>query len=209
MGKNTVRQYTQGIVEKIFNSHLVSGQIKQGSPISLKVDQTLTQDATGTMAYLQFEAIGLNKIKIPLAVSYADHNTLQTDYRNADDHAFLQTAAAKYGVYFSRPGNGICHQVNLERFSRPGHILLGSASHTPTAGGIGMIGIGVPAALELEAGHPDGVSGVVHDEGHRGDAESIEADFIMIGVDIVPGHVLDRRAARYRIYYAVCLAAGG
>jgi len=135
MGKN--------IVEKIFSQHLVSGHLEPGSPISLKIDQTLTQDATGTMAYLQFEAIGLDGIKIPLAVSYVDHNTLQADYRNADDHAFLQSAAAKYGVHFSRPGNGICHQVNLERFSKPGNILLGSDSHTPTAGGVGMIGIGV------------------------------------------------------------------
>ena len=134
---------SKNIVEKIFEEHLVSGKLEPGSPISLKIDQTLTQDATGTMAYLQFEAIGLDKIKIPLAVSYVDHNTLQTDYRNADDHAFLQSAAARYGLYFSRPGNGICHQVNLERFSVPGNILLGSDSHTPTAGGVGMIGIGV------------------------------------------------------------------
>lgn len=135
MGKN--------IVEKIFSAHLVSGQLQPGTSISLKVDQTLTQDATGTMAYLQFEAIGIDRVKVPLSVSYIDHNTLQTDHKNADDHIFLQTAAARYGVYFSRPGNGICHQVNLERFSKPGNILLGSDSHTPTAGGIGMIGIGV------------------------------------------------------------------
>jgi aconitate hydratase len=122
---------------------LVSGELKPGTEIGIRTDQTLTQDATGTMAYLQLEAMGVSKIKTELSVSYVDHNTLQTDFRNADDHRYLQSIAAKYGLYFSRPGNGICHQVHLERFARPGKILLGSDSHTPTAGGMGMIGIGV------------------------------------------------------------------
>ncbi len=135
MGKN--------IVQKIFSEHIVSGGLKAGEAISVSVDQVLTQDATGTMAYLQFEAIGIPRIKVPLAVSYIDHNTLQTNHFNPDDHTFLQTSAEKYGAYFSRPGNGICHQVHLERFGKPGKILLGSDSHTPTGGGIGMISIGV------------------------------------------------------------------
>ncbi|MFC1728996.1 aconitate hydratase [candidate division KSB1 bacterium] len=135
MGKN--------IVHKIFEKHLVSGSLKAGEPISLTIDQVLTQDATGTMAYLQFEAMGIPRIKTELAVSYIDHNMLQTNFRNPDDHKYLQTAAARYGAYFSRPGNGICHQVHLERFGIPGKILLGSDSHTPTGGGLGMIAIGV------------------------------------------------------------------
>lgn len=122
---------------------MVSGELKPGTEIGIRTDQTLTQDATGTMAYLQLEAMGVSKIKTELSVSYVDHNTLQTDFRNADDHRYLQSIAAKYGLYFSRPGNGVCHQVHLERFARPGKILLGSDSHTPTAGGMGMIGIGV------------------------------------------------------------------
>ena len=113
-----------------------------GQTIPLKVDQVLTQDATGTMVYLQFEAIGRPRIQIPLAVSYVDHNTLQTDSRNPDDHLFLQTAAARYGAYFSPPGNGISHQVHLERFAKPGEVLLGSDSHTPTCGGLGMLAMG-------------------------------------------------------------------
>jgi aconitate hydratase len=127
---------------KILKGHLVSGDLKKGSPVRLKVDQALTQDATGTMVYLQLEAMGVEKIKIPLAVSYVDHNTLQESYLNPDDHVFLQTSAARYGAVFSRPGNGICHQVHLERFGAPGKILIGSDSHTPTGGGIGMIAIG-------------------------------------------------------------------
>lgn len=135
MGKN--------IVQKILEKHLVSGQLEKGTEISFKIDQTLTQDATGTMAYLQFEAIGIPKVKTELSVSYVDHNTLQTGFENADDHRFLRTFAAKYGIYFSAPGNGICHQIHLERFGVPGKTLLGSDSHTPTAGGIGMLAIGV------------------------------------------------------------------
>ncbi|MCR4322123.1 MAG: aconitate hydratase [Candidatus Brocadiaceae bacterium] len=135
MGKN--------IVQKIFSSHLVSGKLKVGEEIAISVDQTLTQDATGTMAYLQFEAMGIPKVKTKLSVSYVDHNTLQTGFENFDDHLFLQSIAKKYDIYFSKPGNGICHQVHLERFSVPGETLLGSDSHTPTCGGLGMIAIGV------------------------------------------------------------------
>ncbi len=132
----------QNIVQKIISSHLISGKMNAGEEIAMRIDQTLTQDATGTMAYLQFEAMGIPKVKTDLSVSYVDHNTLQTGFENADDHRFLQTIAAKYGIYFSKPGNGICHQVNLERFGIPGRTLLGSDSHTPTGGGIGMIAIG-------------------------------------------------------------------
>lgn len=132
----------QNIVQKIISSHLVSGRMNAGEEIAIKIDQTLTQDATGTMAYLQFEAMGIPKVKTELSVSYVDHNTLQTGFENADDHRFLQTIASKHGVYFSKPGNGICHQVHLERFGMPGKTLLGSDSHTPTGGGIGMIAMG-------------------------------------------------------------------
>ncbi len=130
------------LTEKILEAHLVSGKLKPGEEIAIKIDQTLTQDATGTMAYLEFEAIGLPRVKTELSVSYVDHNILQTDFRNADDHKFLQSVAAKYGIWFSKPGNGICHQVHLERFAVPGKTLIGSDSHTPTAGGCGMIAIG-------------------------------------------------------------------
>ncbi|MBD3379775.1 MAG: aconitate hydratase [Candidatus Omnitrophica bacterium] len=127
---------------KILEEHLVSGKLEPGKEIGVKIDQTLTQDATGTMAYLQFEAMGIGRVKTERSVSYVDHNTLQEGFENADDHSYLQTVAAKHGVYFSRPGNGICHQVHLERFGKPGKTLLGSDSHTPTCGGIGMIAIG-------------------------------------------------------------------
>lgn len=130
------------LTEKILAEHLVVGELIQGQEIGIRIDQTLTQDATGTMAYLQFEAIGIPRVKTELSVSYVDHNTLQTGFENADDHAFLQSIAAKYGLYFSRPGNGICHQVHLERFGAPGKTLLGSDSHTPTGGGLGMLAIG-------------------------------------------------------------------
>lgn len=131
------------LTHKILEAHVVNGRLKAGEPIELKVDQCLTQDATGTMAYLQFEAMGIPKIQLETCVSYVDHNMLQTSYRNPDDHIYLQTAASKFGAYFSKPGNGICHQVHLERFAAPGKILLGSDSHTPTAGGMGSIAIGV------------------------------------------------------------------
>ncbi len=141
---------------KILKNHLVSGIPEPGTEIGIKIDQTLTQDATGTMAYLEFLSLKVPRIKTKLSVSYVDHNTLQSGFENADDHAFLQSAAEKYGIYFSKPGNGICHQVHLERFTKPGSTLIGSDSHTPTAGGSGMIAIGtggldVAAAL---AGYP-------------------------------------------------------
>ncbi len=131
------------LTEKILKKHLVKGELIPGKEISIKIDQTLTQDATGTMAYLEFLNFKVKKIKTKLSVSYVDHNTLQTGFENADDHLFLQSVAEKYGIYFSKPGNGICHQVHLERFAKPGDTLIGSDSHTPTAGGIGMIAIGV------------------------------------------------------------------
>ncbi len=130
------------VTEKIIAAHIVKGNLTPGEPIAIKIDQTLTQDATGTMAYLEFEAIGIDRVKTELSVSYVDHNLLQSDFRNADDHRFLQSIAARYGIHFSRPGNGICHQVHLERFAAPGKTLLGSDSHTPTAGGCGMLAIG-------------------------------------------------------------------
>ncbi len=130
------------LVQKIIHAHLVDGNLESGQEIGIRIDQTLTQDATGTMAYLQFEAMGIPRVKTERSVSYIDHNTLQTGFENADDHAFLQSAASRFGVYFSRPGNGICHQVHLERFGKPGKTLLGSDSHTPTGGGIGMLAIG-------------------------------------------------------------------
>lgn len=130
------------VAEKIISRHLTEGEITKGAPISIKIDQTLTQDATGTMAYLEFESMGIPKVKTEISVSYVDHNLLQSDFKNPDDHLFLQSIAKKYGVYFSKPGNGICHQVHLERFAFPGKTLLGSDSHTPTCGGICMIAMG-------------------------------------------------------------------
>ncbi len=135
MGKN--------LAQKIFETHQVSGRLALHEDIAISVDQTLTQDATGTMAYLQFEALGILRVRTKFSISYVDHNMLQTGFENADDHRFLQTSAAKYGVFFSKPGNGICHQVHLERFAKPGHVLLGSDSHTPNAGAMGMVAIGV------------------------------------------------------------------
>ncbi|WP_425544700.1 aconitate hydratase [Clostridium oceanicum] len=130
------------VAQKIIKSHLVKGNMVPGEEIAIKIDQTLTQDSTGTMAYLQFEALGVDKVKTKKSVAYIDHNILQTGPENADDHMYIQTVAKKHGIYFSKPGNGICHQVNLERFGIPGNTLLGSDSHTPTAGGIGMLAIG-------------------------------------------------------------------
>ncbi|MBQ9431446.1 MAG: aconitate hydratase [Kiritimatiellae bacterium] len=132
----------QNIVEKVLSAHLVSGRLEPGTEIGIRIDQTLTQDATGTMSYLQFESMGLDRVRADLAVSYVDHNTIQVGFENADDHAYLKSIAQRYGIVFSRPGNGICHQLNLERFGKPGSTLLGSDSHTPTGGGIGMIAIG-------------------------------------------------------------------
>ena len=130
------------IAQKIIKAHLVSGEMEIGKEIGLRIDQTLTQDATGTAVYLQFEAMEIPRVKTELSVAYIDHNTLQAGFENADDHRYIQTVAKKHGIRFSRPGNGICHQVHLERFSTPGKTLIGSDSHTPTAGGIGMLGMG-------------------------------------------------------------------
>ncbi len=132
----------KNITEKIITAHLTSGKMNKGEEIGLKIDHTLTQDSTGTMAYLEFEAMGIPQVKTQLSLSFVDHNMLQNDFRNADDHRYLQSVATKYGIVFSRPGNGICHQLYLERFAQPGLTLLGSDSHTPTAGGMGMIAIG-------------------------------------------------------------------
>lgn len=134
MGKN--------LAQKIIEKHLISGEMIVGQEIAIKIDQTLTQDATGTMAYLQFEAIGVDKVNTERSVAYVDHNTLQTGFENADDHKYIQTVAKKHGIYFSKPGNGICHQVQLERFAKPGKTLVGSDSHTPTAGGIAALAFG-------------------------------------------------------------------
>ena len=130
------------IAQKIIAAHLVAGDMTVGSEVALKIDQTLTQDATGTMAYLEFETMGIPRVKTELSIAYVDHNTLQCGFENGDDHRYLQTVTAKHGVYFSRPGNGICHQVHLERFGKPGKTLIGSDSHTPTGGGIGMLAFG-------------------------------------------------------------------
>ena len=132
----------QTIAQKIIAAHLLSGEMKKGSEIGLRIDQTLTQDATGTMAYLEFEAIGIPRVKTERSVAYIDHNTLQSGFMNADDHRYIQTVAAKHGIWYSRPGNGICHQVHYERFGVPGKTLIGSDSHTPTGGGLGMLAMG-------------------------------------------------------------------
>ena len=130
------------ISQKIIKDHLLSGEMKAGEEVSIRIDQTLTQDSTGTMAYLQFEAIGVPRVKTKLSVAYIDHNTIQSGFENADDHKYIQTVTSKHGIRFSRPGNGVCHQVHIERFGVPGQTLLGSDSHTPTCGGIGMLAIG-------------------------------------------------------------------
>lgn len=130
------------IAQKIIKAHMLSGEMTVGSEVALKIDQTLTQDATGTMAYLEFETMGLKRVKTEKSVAYIDHNTLQSGFENADDHRYIQSVAKKHGIYFSRPGNGICHQVHLERFGKPGKTLIGSDSHTPTGGGIGMLAMG-------------------------------------------------------------------
>jgi aconitate hydratase len=146
----------KNLVEQVMEAHVVSGDLVPGAEVALRIDHTLTQDATGTLAYLEFEAMGVNRAQPEVAVSYVDHNLLQTDFRNADDHRFLKSIAARYGLHFSPPGNGICHQVHLERFSAPGKTLIGSDSHTPTAGGAGMLAFGaggLDVALAL-AGQP-------------------------------------------------------
>lgn len=131
-----------GVAQKIIKAHLVKGEMVVGQEIAIRIDQTLTQDSTGTMAYLQFEAMGIDRVRTKKSIAYIDHNMLQSGPENADDHAYIQTVAKKHGIYFSKPGNGICHQVNLERIGIPGYTLLGSDSHTPTGGGIGMLAIG-------------------------------------------------------------------
>ena len=130
------------IAQKIIKAHMISGEMTVGQEVALKIDQTLTQDATGTMAYLEFETMGLDRVKTERSVAYIDHNTLQSGFENADDHRYIQSVCKKHGIYFSRPGNGICHQVHLERFGKPGKTLIGSDSHTPTGGGIGMLAMG-------------------------------------------------------------------
>ena len=144
------------LAQKIIDEHIVSGDFSPGSEIGLRIDQTLTQDATGTLVYLALEALAPKELKTQLSVSYVDHNILQTDFKNADDHRYLESIAARYGIYFSPPGNGISHQVHLERFGRPGRTLLGSDSHTSTGGALSMIAIGaggVDVALAM-AGEP-------------------------------------------------------
>ena len=140
---------------KILKKHLLEGEMKQGNEIKIKIDQTLTQDSTGTMVYLQLEAMGVTERKTELSVAYIDHNMLQAGFENADDHEFIKTAAAKYGIVYSKPGNGICHQIHLERFSKPGKVLIGSDSHTPTSGGMGMIAIGA-GGLDVAVGIAEG-----------------------------------------------------
>ena len=130
------------LTEKILKAHLVDGEFVKGQEIGIRIDQTLTQDATGTMAYLEYEAMGVPRVRTEKSVAYIDHNTLQSGFENADDHRFIGSVCKKHGIYFSRPGNGTCHQVHLERFGIPGKTLIGSDSHTPTGGGIGMIAIG-------------------------------------------------------------------
>ncbi len=150
----------RNIVRKIIDEHLIHGKPERGNLIGLRIDQVYTQDATGTMAWLEFESIGIDRVKVPLAVSYVDHNTIQSDFMNPDDHAFLMSVSRRFGAYFSKPGNGISHQVHLERFSAPGRIGLGTDSHTPTQGGIGMLAIGVGGleAASVMAGEPFEIS---------------------------------------------------
>ena len=145
----------ENIVYKILKKHIVEGVLEVGKPIGLRIDQTLTQDSTGTMVYLQLEAMGIDKVKTKRSVAFIDHNMLQQWFENADDHKFIQTVASKYGIYFSKPGNGVCHQVFLERFTVPGDTLIGSDSHTPTAGGVGMLAMGaggLDVALAMAGG---------------------------------------------------------
>ncbi len=146
----------KNLTQKILEVHLVDGRCKAGEEVGIRIDQVLLQDATGTMAMLEFEALGVEGIKAELAVQYVDHNILQTDNKNADDHRYLQTAAARYGLHFSPPGNGVSHQVHMERFGIPGKTLIGSDSHTPGAGGVSVLGIGaggLDVAMAM-AGYP-------------------------------------------------------
>src|ERR671922_1330409 len=133
----------QNIVHKVLSEHLVNGRLEAGEPISYRIDQVLLQDATGTMAWMEFEQLGVDRVQVPLVVQYVDHNMIQLDHKNPDDHFFLQTAAARYGAIFSRPGNGILHYVHLERFDKPYATLVGSDSHTTTGGAVGMAALGI------------------------------------------------------------------
>src|ERR671935_1236153 len=133
----------ENILEKVLSEHLVEGELEPGEPISYRIDQVLLQDATGTMAWMEFEQLDVDRVKVPLVVQYVDHNMIQLDYKNPDDHFFLQTCAARYGAVFSRPGNGISHYVNLERFDKPYATLVGSDSHTTTGGAMGMAALGI------------------------------------------------------------------
>jgi aconitase A len=147
---------TQNVAQKLISSHILSGHMKPGEEIALKIDQTLTQDATGTLALLEFEAIGVPQVRTEISVQYVDHNLLQNDYKNADDHVFLRSACRKFGIWFSRPGNGVSHVLHMERFGIPGKTLLGADSHTPAAGSLGMLAIGaggLEVALAM-AGEP-------------------------------------------------------
>src|SRR4029453_5253264 len=146
----------ENLVTKILREHMVDGALDPGEEVGLRIDQTLLQDATGTMACLQFERMGVERVRVDFAVQYVDHNIIQLDYKNPDDHRFLQAFAAKYGMYSSRPGNGICHYLHVERFARPGATLIGADSHTTSSGALGMIAIGA-GGLEVAvalAGHP-------------------------------------------------------
>ena len=145
----------KSLTMKILSDNLMSGKLKIGEDVDIRVHQTLTQDSTGTMVYLQLEAMGINEIKTERSVAYIDHNTLQSGFENADDHEFIKSAAEKYGIVFSKPGGGICHQVQLERFAKPGKILIGSDSHTPTAGGLGSLAIGA-GGLDVAIGMATG-----------------------------------------------------
>lgn len=133
---------TMNVAQKLIQSHLVEGSMKPGEEIALKIDQTLCQDATGTLVMLELEAMGLDRVKTELSVQYVDHNLIQEDYKNADDHLFLQSAAERFGVWFSRPGNGVSHPVHMEYFGKPGKVMVGSDSHTCAAGGVGMLAVG-------------------------------------------------------------------
>ena len=166
------------IAQKILEAHLLSVEMQAGADIGLKIDQTLTQDATGTMAYLEFEAMGVPRVKTEKSVAYIDHNTLQSGFENADDHRFIQSIAKKHGIYFSRPGNGICHQLHLERFGIPGKTLIGSDSHTPTGGGIGRLAFGA-GGMDVAVASP---SGYQHDQQVKDFAASVtDAKFVLTG----------------------------
>src|SRR5919107_1373175 len=146
----------ENLVTRILKDHMISGSLEPGEEVALRIDQTLLQDATGTMACLQFERMGVDRVQVPLAVQYVDHNVIQLDFKNPDDHRFLQAFAARYGLYYSRPGNGICHYLHVERFARPGATLIGADSHTTTSGALGIIAIGaggLDVAVAM-AGHP-------------------------------------------------------